>query len=249
MTDPAPNQTSTSEEKSYLQTKLSPKQFQASIDFYNADKDLLEQDRIKLKDELQSILVKNNIYGYSGGMIGLLTPTVYYKFIKKQTPTKLSFIQKPFLSFFIGLGTMMFVSSFVQKQTFNNVLSKGDLNDKQLNAWKYMDWQTVPAFYFYYLKSSKDPSFKLKDPRSIKVDPRLKQPIETKADEDKSKKFNTVNFNPEVYKEQSWKDNTHKNNFENIDDLNSSSIDDHENLSHWDKIRLANGFDISDDRK
>ncbi|KAI5964121.1 uncharacterized protein KGF55_002063 [Candida pseudojiufengensis] len=252
MTDSNPNQPTQSPDTSYLQTKLSPKQFQASIDFYNADKDLTVQDRIKLKDELQSILVKNNIIGYTGGMVGLLTPTIYYKFYKKQTVTKSSFIQKPFLSFFVGLGTMMFVSSLVTRITFNKESNSGNLNQAQLNAWKHMDWQNVPAFYFYYLKSSKDPNFKLKDPRTIKIDPKLKKPVESKADEEKLENYNKISFNPNVYKQESWKDNTHGTNFENTENYvnnGQGSIEDHEQLSHWDKIRLANGFDVSGDGK
>ncbi|KAI5970821.1 hypothetical protein CANMA_000109 [Candida margitis] len=224
-------------EYDYLKSRLSPQQLQASIDFYEADSKLTPEDRLKLKQELQSVLVSNNLIGYSAGMVGLITPTVYYKLIKKQTPSKLSFIQKPFLSFFLGLANMMVVSSIVQRKSFNDKISSGDLNGAQLDAWKHMEWHNVGAFYYYYLKSSKDPKYKLKDPRAVSVDPKTRRIVEPSPDK--------VSFDPQVYKEKEF----HNDHREGTNFVNGVGLNEHHNLSHWDKIRLANGFDVTDDEE
>ncbi|CAK9686316.1 hypothetical protein FOB58_004898 [Candida parapsilosis] len=223
-------------EYNYLKSRLSPEQFQASIDFYEADSKLTPEDRLKLKQELQSVLVSNNLIGYSAGMIGLITPTIYYKLIKKQTPSKLSFIQKPFLSFFLGLANMMVVSTIVQRKSFNDKITSGELNGPQLDAWKHMEWHNVGAFYYYYLKSSKDPKYKLQDPRTVTVDPKARRIIEPSPDK--------VSFDPQVYKEKEYHQRDGGANF-----VNSVGLNDHHNLSHWDKIRLANGFDVTEDEE
>lgn len=124
-----PNADTNPTEYNYLKSRLSPQQFQASIDFYEADSKLSPEDRLKLKQELQSVLVSNNLIGYSAGMIGLITPTIYYKLIKKQTPSKLSFIQKPFLSFFLGLANMIVVSTIVQRKALMTKLPVASLMD------------------------------------------------------------------------------------------------------------------------
>lgn len=223
-------------EYNYLKSRLSLEQFQASIDFYEADSKLTPEDRLKLKQELQSVLVSNNLIGYSAGMIGLITPTIYYKLIKKQTPSKLSFIQKPFLSFFLGLANMMVVSTIVQRKSFNDKITSGELNGPQLDAWKHMEWHNVGAFYYYYLKSSKDPKYKLQDPRTVTVDPKARRIIEPSPDK--------VSFDPQVYKEKEYHQRDGGANF-----VNSVGLNDHHNLSHWDKIRLANGFDVTEDEE
>ncbi|KAI5960021.1 hypothetical protein KGF57_001965 [Candida theae] len=220
-------------EYNYLKSRLSPQQLQASIDFYEADSKLTPEDREKLKQELQSVLVSNNLIGYSAGMIGLITPTIYYRLIKKQTPSKLSFIQKPFLSFFLGLANMIAVSTIVQRKSFNDKISSGELSGAQLNAWKHMEWHNIGAFYYYYLKSSKDPKYKLQDPRTVTVDPATRRVVEPSPDK--------VSFDPQVYKEKEF----HQREGTNV--INGVGLNDHHNLSHWDKIRLANGFDVTED--
>ncbi|CCG21965.1 hypothetical protein CORT_0B02500 [Candida orthopsilosis Co 90-125] len=228
-----PNADTNPTEYNYLKSRLSPQQFQASIDFYEADSKLSPEDRLKLKQELQSVLVSNNLIGYSAGMIGLITPTIYYKLIKKQTPSKLSFIQKPFLSFFLGLANMIVVSTIVQRKSFNNKITSGELNGPQLDAWKHMEWHNVGAFYYYYLKSSKDPKYKLQDPRTVTIDPKARRVIEPSPDK--------VSFDPQVYKEKEF----HQKDGANF--VNGVGLNEHHNLSHWDKIRLANGFDVTQD--
>ncbi|KAI3404169.2 hypothetical protein KGF56_003069 [Candida oxycetoniae] len=250
-----------SSSENYLQNKLSPQQFQESIDFYEADRQLTVEDRLRLTKELQSILVSNNLIGYSAGMVGLLVPTIYYKLIKKQSPNKLSFIQKPLFSFFFGFANMMVVSSIVERRSYYDVLNNGTLNDRQLNVWKRMDWQKVPAFFYYYLKSSKDPRFKLRDPRSITVDPITKRPIETistipndpitkrpieKFQNSETTPQRRVEFNPQAYREKEFQ-NDSVGDFK-PDFVNGVGLNDHQQLSHWDQIRLANGFDVTADK-
>lgn len=96
-----------------------------------------------------------------------------------------------------------------------------------------MEWHNVGAFYYYYLKSSKDPKYKLQDPRTVTIDPKARRVIEPSPDK--------VSFDPQVYKEKEF----HQKDGANF--VNGVGLNEHHNLSHWDKIRLANGFDVTQD--
>lgn len=130
----------------------------------------------------------------------------------------------------------MVVSTIVQRKSFNDKITSGELNGPQLDAWKHMEWHNVGAFYYYYLKSSKDPKYKLQDPRTVTVDPKARRIIEPSPDK--------VSFDPQVYKEKEYHQRDGGANF-----VNSVGLNDHHNLSHWDKIRLANGFDVTEDEE
>ncbi|CAK9441649.1 uncharacterized protein LODBEIA_P55170 [Lodderomyces beijingensis] len=237
-----PDSNTSTPNETYLQSRLSPGQFQATVDFYEADRQLTTEDRLKIQKELQSVLVSNNFIGYSAGMVGMLSPTIYYRFFKRQTSNKVSFIQKPFLSFFIGLANMMIVSSIVRQRGFNDKLTSGDLTPRQQEVWRHMDWKNMPGFYYYYLKSAQDPRYKLHDPRTIKIDPRTRRPVETDAD----RSGGAVQFDPSVYRDKQFEthqqEEFHRPSF-------TQGVEDHRNLSHWDQIRLANGFDVTLDQK
>ncbi|CAI5760098.1 unnamed protein product [Candida verbasci] len=195
---------------------LNQTQFNQSVKFYEADSKLTQNDRIQIAKDLQSILISKNIVGYTTSMFGFLTPTIYYRYIKKAPVNKISWIQKPFLSFIIGLTNLAVMNSYVSKRNWKYKLEDNTMNEREREVWSLMDPVNILPFYFYYSRSSKNPAFKLKDPRSYNP--------------------NEVMFDKETYEKQKEKENGH-------------FLDNSHDLTSWDKIRLASGFDITDENK
>lgn len=155
-----------------LQKKLSPAQFDASVKFYEADHELESSDRSEIAHDLQSIVTMTSTAGYGAGMVGFFAPTIYSKYVKRINLPAGRFLYKPFLSFLVGLSTMLVAHQGVARVQFNSQISKleaqASTKPKQLQVWKSMDYHQAGLFYLYFRQSSTDPSFILKDPRTIK---------------------------------------------------------------------------------
>lgn len=196
-----------------LKKKLTKEQFDASVKFYEADHSLTPEDRDDIANDLQSILFKTSIIGYTGGMLGFLSPTAYYRFVKHRSiPANAirPWVYKPGLSFLLGLMTLTVVHPPVTKYYFNQF--KGQLQDKpeksrQLNAWNTFDYHQAGLFYVYYRSSAKNPALILEDPRSYTME-----------------KLHQVRYIP-----------THDEQIRQK----------HGQLSHWDQLRIQNGFEPS----
>lgn len=163
------SQTETETEVNPLQKKLSPSQFNASVHFYEADHQLDETERSEVAKDLQNVVTWTSSCGYSAGMAGFITPTLYRRYIQRVAAPAGSFIYKPFMSFLIGLSTMIVAHQGVGKIKFDQQISQLEQQlskVKQLNVWKTMDYHQAGLFYLYYRQSSMDASYILKDPRS-----------------------------------------------------------------------------------
>ena len=248
----AQNMSSNTPSMDVLRLRLTPEQFEKCVKFYEADNQLTTEDRLKMRDELQLIIVGHRLVSYGAGMVGFLAPTIYYRFILKKIPNKISFVQKPFLSFILGLTNMLIYSSISRKKGLENKLQSGALNERQANAWRNMDWFNAPTFYAYYSKTAIDPKFKLKDPRL------------SGSETDVGSRLGTVNNLPQQLQLQlqsqlqlqhgqngtkaETNQPTYVSSSSNNDPFATNwGLNDNQNLSLWDRIRLEHGFDITRD--
>lgn len=155
-----------------LQKKLSPAQFNASVKFYEADHQLEPSDRSEIAHDLQNVVTLTSTAGYGAGMTGFFGPTIYSKYVKGIKLPVGRFLYKPFLSFMVGLSTMLVAHQAVGRVQFNSQISaleaQASTKSKQLQVWKAMDYHQAGLFYLYFRQSSTDPSFILKDPRTMK---------------------------------------------------------------------------------
>jgi hypothetical protein len=203
-------------ENNPIKAKLTPKQFDASVKFYEADSVLSDADRFAIADDMQSILFKTSAMGYGSAILAFFTPTIYGRMSQKPTgvlpnpPNGIRpVIQKPFLSFVIALSTLLAVHQQGAKYYFNQQREKLEgIPEKirQKNVWHAIDYHQCGLFYLYYKRSSTDASFKVDDPRTFT-----------------SENLHKVRYHP-PHVEQIQKN--------------------HGLLSHWDQVRVQNGFGI-----
>lgn len=200
-----------------LLRKLSPKQFDASVKFYEADHALNGEDREQLSQDLQTMVTKTSLTSYGLGSLAFFTPTLIKKFQKVPNFPKKSIVHKPFISFVIGLGTMVASNQIMSKYQFESKISQlsSSGNKTQLSVWKAMDYHQATLFYLYYRRTSQDPSYIVKDPRAFS-----------------EKTMNEVHYNPPM----------RKKNQNSVLGRDQEEIKSPDQLSHWDKIRIANGF-------
>lgn len=208
-----------------LRQKMTSKQFDASVKFYEADHRLTKQDRLDLSKDLQDVVFKSSLIGYLSGIGNFFLPTIIDRFRSKKAGAvanqgRFQFprIQKPFFSFFLGLSTMMFMHQLVSKYQFSKNIERLEADSsksRQVEVWKAMDYHLASLFYLYYRKTAQNPSFTIKDPRSF-----------------------TLHNVHEVHYDPPSK-NTH---FTKALGIGDESMSQNSNLSHWDRIRLANGF-------
>lgn len=191
-----------------LRDRLGPEKFAKALEFYDADQELTQEDRVQIRDDLKEVLVGDNLASYGSGLIGFLMPTLYMRFFRKGLVNGKSFFQKPVLSGAIGLANMMVTHRVYSQKLFNEKMNLG-LPQRQLNVWKAMEQRLLGVYMFYYAKTAQDPKFKLEDPREYTEENRLK-----------------VRFDPEKYREGHPQE-----------------------LSTWDRIRLSNGYDITEEKK
>ena len=153
-----------------LQNILTPEQFQKCINFYEADQRLDHKDRETIAVQLQKISIKSNLVGYTTGMLGFFSPTVYIRLIKKPliTPTPFFLIQYPFLSLCFGFGTLI-AGNYYSGKYFVNKTKKNPANfpnTNVANVWKNMSYQNAGAYTLYYLRTTFNPMFIIRDPRT-----------------------------------------------------------------------------------
>lgn len=166
------------EKNNPLQQRLSPKQFQASVKFYEADHQLKNEDRENIASDLQSVIFKTSIISYGLAMGNFALPTIIHNFQTSQKffrpaggrlraiPT----IHKPFFSFLLGLTALLVTSQQATKYQFSkkiDSLQTQNTESNQLKVWQAMDPKQAGLFYIYYRRTLMDPSFILKDPRTF----------------------------------------------------------------------------------
>ncbi|EDK37586.2 hypothetical protein PGUG_01684 [Meyerozyma guilliermondii ATCC 6260] len=203
-----------------LLQKLTPKQFDASVKFYEADHQLSHEDRQVIAEDLQNVVFSTAFYGYGAGVSSFMIPTAYYTLtqgnsatVRRSAPVPRGFFKKPFLSFLIGVTAMMVTNQQVCKYKFNRKIQEEDQTSSHRAAvWKSMDYHQASLFYLYYRKTAENPDFIVQDPR--KVD---------------SQSLHKVHYEPS--KDEHF--------------TSTLGMKNDEGLSHWDQIRLANGFGVS----
>ncbi|ODV76742.1 DUF1689-domain-containing protein, partial [Suhomyces tanzawaensis NRRL Y-17324] len=161
-----------------LLEKLSPAQFDASVKFYEADQRLQPSDREQIANDLFSTLTTSTLFGLGSSVIALLAPTLYAKSrniqpIPAANAAKLSPLRprlhKPFLSFMLGLTSLMVVNQQTAKYKFTRQIAalEDGPNQRQADLWKAMDYHQAGMFYVYFRKTAQDPSFLIPDPRTV----------------------------------------------------------------------------------
>lgn len=206
-----------------LLQKLTPQQFDASIKFYEADKELKPEDRGEVAKDLQSIMYKTAFIGYGSAIGNFFLPTIVNRFQRPPIPTAPTnkvkpIIHKPFLSFIIGLTAMLITNQQVAKYQFSKKIDSFEAEPSkknQLEVWKAMDYHQASLFFLYYRKTTDNPSFVVKDPRSYT-----------------GKSLHEVHYDPPSKDRHFTKT------------LGIGQEEDSEKgvLSHWDQIRISNGF-------
>lgn len=204
--------------------KLTPKQFEASVKFYEADQKLKTEDRESVAGDLQSIMFKTAFIGYGSAIGNFFIPTIVNRYQnpkKTGIPTKVRpTVHKPFLSFIIGLTAMLITNQQVAKYQFSKKIGslEGDSSKKnQMEVWRAMDYHQASLFFLYFRKTAENPSFIIKDPRGYT-----------------EKTQHEVHYNPPSAK------SLHFTSALGIGSGNNDSEND--STSHWDQIRVANGF-------
>ncbi|EGW31903.1 uncharacterized protein SPAPADRAFT_61006 [Spathaspora passalidarum NRRL Y-27907] len=229
--------------------KLNPQQIQASIKFYEADHELTHEERLKITQDLQYMVGKSNIVTLGATIAGSLSPTVYYRYIKKQVPAGARFIVYPGLSFFLGLGNLFLVNNMYGRYQFNQ--KQNEVHDPKLQrVWDSMDYRTLAIFYIYYLRSSADPNAIMKDPRSItrediygvKVDPNMAEKVNQPKDtySEYATRWNEIR-QEEVKHEQELPEIKKYDNDDifDFDKPRTETSDQEDHQSAWDKIRSS----------
>ncbi|KAI5956582.1 hypothetical protein KGF54_001057 [Candida jiufengensis] len=160
-----------------LQNILTPDQFQKCINFYEADQKLNHKDRVDLAVQLQSIALKSNLIGYTTGMFGFFGPSLYYRIRKIPPPNPFFLIQSPFLSLCIGFGALIISNNLSTKYYYNKYKNhKNDFPNKNVyDVWQAMDYQNLGMFTLYYTRTSLNPMFIIRDPRTCSNEAEIDQ--------------------------------------------------------------------------
>lgn len=163
-----------------LLEKLTPTQFQHTVQFYEADQQLTPEDRIAISDDLMHRVRVATFGGVGTSTLMVLAPTMYARIkgippFDSATPLiRRPRMYKPFWSFMLSLGTMLLVNQQLCKYEFTKQIrdleDKGASKEKQLAAWKAMDYHQAGLFFLYFKKTAEDPTYKLKDPRKVTME-------------------------------------------------------------------------------
>lgn len=225
-------------ENNPLKQKLLPQQFEAAVNFYEADKELTVAERNQIGEDLKQVIMKTAFVGYTSGVLAFFTPGTYNKYYGKPNSTNVPpgalftaggrplpvspmkrFVHKPFLSFMIGLSTMMITNQltcwYLCKQKQESIHD----NEKLKRVWQTIDYHQATMFFLYYRKSAENPSFIVKDPRNFTNDEIHYRPPPPSRDQ-----------------------HSHFTNALGIGYTKTPQEKGGE-LSHWDQIRIANGFE------
>lgn len=214
----------TNTQENPLLHKLTPQQFEASVKFYEADHQLLHEDRQVIAQDLQNVVFSTAFFGYGAGVSSFMIPTAYYALaqgnqatVRRSAPVPRGLIKKPFLSFLIGVTAMMVTNQQVCKYKFNSKIQEEDQSSSNRAAvWKSMDYHQASLFYLYYRKTAENPDFIIQDPRKID-----------------NQSLHKVHYDP------------HKDPHKDEHFTSTLGLNNGEGLSHWDQIRLNNGFGVS----
>lgn len=215
-----------------LLKRLSSAQFQASVQFYEADRQLTLDDRVQLAEDMRIITPKIGGASFLLGLAGFFSWTVYRRFggaagagagagaagprSTFPRPFGPRFIHRPFRSFMTALVCMVIGNQVAGRYQFNKQMTKLESDpykQRQLNVWKHIDRRQLPLFSLYYIKSSQDPSYILQDPRTY-----------------------TEKQMHQVHYRQPYQG---KGVFRKDDDR---KVDEDGKMTHWEQIRVSNGF-------
>lgn len=213
--------------------KLSKDQFDASVKFYEADSILTHENRVSLQSHLKSSLLKIGLIGYSVATLGFSGPSIYKRFYLGG-PTKL--IHRPFLSFLTGVSSLILGNELAGRYYYQKKSQELQSQTVEYNAWNAMERHQLSLFYLYYLKTSQDESYKVKDPRTFKssdlhevhYNPPVKQP-------NPKPMFSEVSLSTEGMRSE--EDQKLKDQAPPISGDSSS-----DSMSTWERIRIANGY-------
>lgn len=222
----------TNEQNPLLQ-RLTPKQFNASVNFYEGDKDLTVHDREQIANDLGKVVTRTAVGSYLSGFLGFFALTGYKRLVNPKRGLSISpdplrpgrFVHQPFLSFLIGLTTMIATNEVSGRYQFHNKLEQlqQDLRKQnQYRVWQAMDHHQASLFFLYYKRSSEDPSVILKDPR----------------------KFTEKSLHEVQYRPPKPKSNANSV-LGRQDDSRQIENPDTKELTHWEQIRIANGFTVN----
>lgn len=238
-----------------LRNKLSPQQFEASVKFYEADHDLEASDRGEIAEGLRDIVLKTAFVGYGSAVAGFSLPTLYNRFQVAAGPQATRpLIYRPFLSFMIGLSSLMIMNQQSAKYSFNkkinSLLDTSKL--RQLNVWKAMDYHQAALFYLYYRKTAENPSMIIPDPRTF-TEKQLHEvhynPNNTRVEKHDSNHQTTAPHWEEIRKQNGFVTSEPETEKETNNQLLSSAFSEHspysedkapeepKKLSAWDAIR------------
>lgn len=214
----------TNGEMNPLLNKLTPAQFEATVRFYEADRHLTAEDRGSVAKDLQKMVFYLSVAGYTVGMLAFFGPTLLRRFSTvSRVPSVAGLkwrVHRPLLSLVIGWASMMAVKSLVMTSMFRsrvNDVTQDGTSERVLDAWKAMDPHFAGIFYHYFRKTAHNPQMVFPDPRTVT---------------EKSLRDMFYQPGPGHRKDGHF---TERLGFDRNDN------DDHV-LSHWDKIRISNGF-------
>ncbi|CAH6720876.1 hypothetical protein CLIB1444_04S09912 [[Candida] jaroonii] len=218
-----------------LLNKLSKDQFNASVKFYEADSQLSHENRVSLESHLKGTLLKIGLVSYTVATLGFSGPSIYKRFYLGG-PTKL--IHRPFLSFLTGVSSLIMGNELAGRYYYQRKSEELKSQTLEYDAWNAMERHQLSLFYLYYLKTSQDESYKVKDPRSFR-----------------SNDLHQVHYNPPKKqpnpKPMFGESEAPAMGSEGSESIGSETLDPQSNgafgtsdseLSTWERIRIANGY-------
>ncbi|KAG7664966.1 uncharacterized protein J8A68_001494 [[Candida] subhashii] len=198
-----------------LKERLSPQQFQHTVEFYEADQKLNHDDRIEMAQQLRDVITGSSYVSYGAGFAMSTLPTLYYQFLLRKPINTKRFVQRPFISFLFGLSGLVTTRQYALESQLRNK-EANITNPRIQQVWKILRPTEVPLFYFYYIQSAKDPSIIAKDPRGF-----------TKE------MFENVRFDPELAKRAAHKGKDPRGELGGMEESHPS---------HWDELRQESGL-------
>lgn len=173
--------------------KVSQAQLEPLVKFYNVDRELTTEDRQTMVSDLEKVRNTSLVWGVLDGSLAFFVPTMYRRYVSSKgakpaealskTPVR-RFIHRPLLS--VAIGSLAYFTSIlynVDKQIKKQVeglsasVSAAESEaesaslKRMLGVWKNMFPSQITFYYMYYWKTSRDPSFILKDPVQLTQNP------------------------------------------------------------------------------
>ncbi|ODV69486.1 hypothetical protein HYPBUDRAFT_145902 [Hyphopichia burtonii NRRL Y-1933] len=170
-----------------LYYRLGANQYEKSIEFYNADKQLSQNDRGQIFRDIQYVYGKSEFISFTTFILAMSTPTLYGLIKKRYYPQKeelqspiiketkkLPFFKRPVAKFFalsaismgISLMAQVKAKSYYLNEKTNQISQLSNVNSqRQAQIWQKIDVFALPLFYFYYNLTFKNESLVIKDPK------------------------------------------------------------------------------------